>query len=68
MNKVYPDARSALRRLQPYFVSVYSGAAERYRKQGLIAPVTDGVGEWMGAYDEVRGLVAEAPALETLVL
>jgi len=42
--------------------------AERYRRQGLIAPVIDGVGEWLGQYDPVRGITGEDLSIERLVV
>ncbi len=59
-----PDARLLLRRLQPYLVSVRRHQAERYRQLGLIAEVLPGLGEWLGAYDPIRGLVGEDPGVE----
>lgn len=53
-----PEARFIYRKLQPYLVSLRSREAEKYRRDGFIAEVTTGVGEWQGAYDPVRGLVA----------
>lgn len=54
-----PESRRLLRRLQPYLVTVRRRDAERYRREGFISPVIDGVGEWMGKYDERQsGLVA----------
>ena len=49
--------RHLLRRLQPYTVSLYARRATKLRNQGLIEPLTDGVGLWCGDYDEVRGLL-----------
>jgi len=63
-----PDARELLRRLQPYLVSIRRRQAERYRQFGLIAEVLPGLGEWLGAYDPVRGLVGEDPDVERLVV
>jgi len=63
-----PNARVLLRRLQPYLVSVRTREAEGYKKQGLILPVTSGVGEWHGRYDLIRGLMAEGPSADTLVV
>jgi CRISPR-associated endonuclease/helicase Cas3 len=59
-----PDARVLLRELQPYLVSLRTRQAERYRQQGLIAPVFGTLGEWRGAYDQVRGLVADPSDLD----
>ncbi len=62
------EARLILRRLQPYLASVRTREAERYRSQGLISPVTDGLGEWHGYYDSVVGLGAGVADPEALVI
>jgi CRISPR-associated endonuclease/helicase Cas3 len=56
-----PHARMLLRRLQPYLVSIRASTAQKYRSQGLIAPLADftGLGVWQGRYDPVRGLVPD---------
>jgi CRISPR-associated endonuclease/helicase Cas3 len=57
------SARGALRRLQPYLVSVRARVAEQYRRQGWIEPVLPesklNIGIWHGLYDETRGLIAD---------
>ena len=57
------SARGALRRLQPYLVSVRARAAEQYRRQGWIEPVLPesklSIGIWHGLYDDTRGLIAD---------
>lgn len=50
-----PNARFALRRLQPYVVSLRKRQAQR--DHDLIEPIVPGVGRWLGDYDQVRGLV-----------
>ncbi len=59
-----PDTRLLLRQLQPYLVSLHTQQADRYRQQGLIASVLGSLGEWRGAYDQVRGLVADPRDLD----
>lgn len=54
----YGDARSDLRALQPYLVAIDLYQAERYKRQGFISEVMPGLGEWLGQYDGVRGIVA----------
>jgi hypothetical protein len=51
-----PEARLLFRRLQPYLVSVRTREAERHRRAGLVEDVVPGLGRWLGAYDDVRGL------------
>jgi CRISPR-associated endonuclease/helicase Cas3 len=63
-----PQTRLLLRHLQPYLVSVRARETDRYRRQGLLTPVMSGLGEWLGAYDPVRGLTGEDPDPDTLVV
>jgi CRISPR-associated endonuclease/helicase Cas3 len=63
-----PDGRHLIRELQPYLVPVRSYVANKYRMRGLIREVAPGIGEWLGTYDPVRGLVADDPALTDLVV
>ncbi len=62
------EARLLLRRLQPYLVTVRRREAEKYRRRGLVSPVMPGLGEWLGAYDPVRGLTGEDPDPDSLVI
>jgi CRISPR-associated endonuclease/helicase Cas3 len=62
------SAREIMRALQPYLVSVYRHESQRYQREGLIHPILPGVGEWLGRYDAVRGLQAEAATLDSLVV
>ncbi|MBI4499026.1 MAG: hypothetical protein HY689_14145 [Chloroflexi bacterium] len=63
-----PDARSLLRQLQPYIVSVYRGELARFHRESLVAELRPGLWEWMGGYDSRRGLTAETLSTETLVV
>ena len=56
-----PRVRMLLRQLQPYLVSVRRREVQRFTSQGWISPVIEGLGEWAGAYDPVRGLMAVDP-------
>ena len=49
-------------------VSVRTKEADQYRRQGMISPVMDEVGEWMGAYDPVCGIITRPEHLDTLVV
>jgi CRISPR-associated endonuclease/helicase Cas3 len=60
--------RGVLRALQPYMVTVRKREAARHEQRGLLAPVTEGVGEWQGRYDRVRGLVPEDRDADTFVI
>jgi CRISPR-associated endonuclease/helicase Cas3 len=53
--------RLILRELQPYMVSLRKREAERLRKDGFISEIMPGLGEWLGDYDETRGLVVGDP-------
>jgi CRISPR-associated endonuclease/helicase Cas3 len=53
--------RMALRVLQPYIVNLRPRAAQAFRDSGQIEEIIPGVGLWRGAYDDHRGLNAEAP-------
>ena len=48
-------ARDILRELQPYFVSLHAGKAERLRPK-RIEEILPGIGRWHGDYDPVRGV------------
>ncbi len=63
-----PDGRHLIRELQPYLVSVRTSVANKYRVRGLIREVRPGIGEWLGTYDPIRGLVADDPALTDLLI
>lgn len=63
-----PESRALLRALQPYLVSLRRREAERHRSSGLISEVTPGLGEWLGDYDGVRGLVARDLDPDALVV
>ena len=62
------NARVLLRDLQPYVVSVRHREAQGYKQRGLIEPLTESLGRWLGRYDPVRGLVAAGMDLEALVI
>jgi hypothetical protein len=42
--------------------------AKSFHARGLIRDVMTGIGEWLGNYDPVRGLVADDPALTELAI
>jgi CRISPR-associated endonuclease/helicase Cas3 len=55
------NQRTLRRRLQPHVVAVYARDARKYERQGFVAPVAPGLGEWLGRYDAVRGLSGTDP-------
>ena len=54
------NRRAVMRRLQPFIVNVRSSQLARIRHQGLISEVGDGVWEWLGSYDRIRGIGGSA--------
>jgi CRISPR-associated endonuclease/helicase Cas3 len=62
------NARSLITDLQPHLVSVRTRLAKAFRVRGLIRDIIPGIGEWLGAYDPVRGLAANDVALTDLVV
>jgi CRISPR-associated endonuclease/helicase Cas3 len=55
-----PPTRERLRQLQPYTVSLWRGKALEHQKQGFLSTdeVAPDLWEWLGRYDDVRGLSA----------
>ena len=58
--------RQLRRILQPYMVNIRRPQASRLRAQGLIVDIAPGIGEWMGEYDVVRGIVLDDLTPDTL--
>ncbi|MBW1676151.1 MAG: CRISPR-associated helicase Cas3' [Deltaproteobacteria bacterium] len=48
--------RHLLRKLQPYMVNIPRYEFEKYKSQGLVKEVMEGLWEWCGKYDEKRGV------------
>ncbi|MEW6457773.1 MAG: CRISPR-associated helicase Cas3' [Bacillota bacterium] len=59
--------RHTMRRLQPYLVNIYEHQLSHLKQEGLIAEITPGLFEWLGAYDPVLGLTQRGRDPETLV-
>jgi CRISPR-associated endonuclease/helicase Cas3 len=57
------NARLLLRRLQPYIVAIQKRQIAEYQRQGLLIRIHDrlydGLYEWFGAYDDLRGWFAD---------
>ena len=49
-------------------VNIRANDLERYRKEGLIRELAEGLYEWLGGYDPVRGLDARAIAPADLII
>jgi CRISPR-associated endonuclease/helicase Cas3 len=62
-----PEVRTLFRELQPYLVAIRHRDALRYQREGLIMPITTGLGEWIGSYDPVHGLHGVALELGQLI-
>jgi len=56
--------RRLFRNLQPYMVNVWRNEVASLEGQGLIQPVRPGLWEWLGHYDEVRGVGGEQKGME----
>lgn len=59
--------RHLLRSLQPYLVSLHAREEAKLASQGAITPITQGMWEWHGEYDAVRGLVRGGTVGEVLI-
>ena len=69
LRKSGSNHRAVMRELQPYIVSVYSSHLPRLRSKGLLSEVSEGVWEWLGDYNAVRGIGGvEGFAAESLVV
>jgi CRISPR-associated endonuclease/helicase Cas3 len=55
-------AREHLRALQPYIVGLRPRELTHAQQRGLVAEVIPGLYEWLGRYDETRGIVLEGAA------
>ena len=45
-----------MRRLQPYIVNLNENKITGLENDGLAVPITTGLWEWRGAYDDATGL------------
>ena len=52
----FGSRRLLMRRLQPFIVNVRSSQLPHLREHGLVSEVIDGVWEWLGNYDRIRGI------------
>ncbi|WP_258360151.1 CRISPR-associated helicase Cas3' [Moorella sulfitireducens (nom. illeg.)] len=59
--------RQIMRLLQPYIVNINAYKINSLQKEGVIQELTPGLYEWLGGYDEVRGVVTAARDPEELV-
>lgn len=65
------SARLLLRRLQPYTVALRRRDISRAAACGLLAPIMDGIWEWVGdpaSYDAVRGLNVDGVDEELIIV
>ena len=49
-----------MRKLQPFTVSLYQQDLSRALREHLAAPLAAGLFEWLGKYDDRRGLTWDA--------
>jgi len=50
-------SRRTWQRLQPYVVSLWPYEADKLEREGWLVPVSEGLSQWQGKYDDVRGIV-----------
>jgi len=64
-----PPTRCLLRRLQPYVVSLWRRQALEHQRRGFLSAeeVAPDLWEWLGQYDQVRGLSASDVGADQLV-
>ncbi len=62
-----PCARN-WRRLQPYLVSLFDHDARRFRNEGWLGELSEGLYIWLGSYDERSGIVPAIADPSDLVL
>jgi CRISPR-associated endonuclease/helicase Cas3 len=59
--------RHLLRRLQPYLVALPAREEKGLVAKGYMTPIVPGLWEWLGEYDEVRGLIKGGFSAEALI-
>lgn len=64
----YMPPHTAIRRLQPYVVNIHRHFMREYERDGLMQELMPGLWEWLGSYDNVRGLVVAGINPESLVV
>ena len=60
--------RWLLQKLQPYLVNVRSRLIHEYQQEGLVEELKPGLWEWLGKYDNTRGLTVANRDPEELVV
>jgi CRISPR-associated endonuclease/helicase Cas3 len=53
-------SRETWRDLQPYLVNLYTREEQRFASEGWLHSITAGLYRWIGQYNDVRGIVADA--------
>jgi len=48
--------RTNWQKLQPYLVNLFTYETEKFKRDGWLKQVSEGLFQWCGSYDEVRGL------------
>ncbi len=52
----YGSPRNIMRSLGPYLLNMRDGEIPRLEQQGLVGRLTESLWQWLGDYDEVRGI------------
>ncbi|MBC7326022.1 MAG: hypothetical protein H5T99_12050, partial [Moorella sp. (in: Bacteria)] len=60
-------SRQIMRQLQPYLVNINAYTVNSLQREDVIQEISLGLYEWLGGYDEIRGLVTKARDPEELV-
>ncbi|WP_071521552.1 CRISPR-associated helicase/endonuclease Cas3 [Neomoorella thermoacetica] len=60
-------SRLIMRQLQPYLVNINAYTVNSLQREGVVQEIFPGLYEWLGGYDEIRGLVTTARDPEELV-
>ncbi len=63
----YPS-QSAWRKIQPYLINLYQNQIKKYEEEDRIHQISEGLYQWLGKYDERRGIIADALDPSDLVI
>ncbi len=64
----YISPSVALRKLQPYLVNIKQYKFRQFQLNGLIVKIWEGLHEWCGTYDKVKGLISTGRKPEDFVV
>jgi CRISPR-associated endonuclease/helicase Cas3 len=57
-----------VQQLQPFVVNIYAYLLPQYQRDGLVLQLPNGLCQWLGGYDPVRGLIVKGQDPESLVV